>query len=194
MSKKNRSTWQVKKPRTDLSAAEAAAVPSGSAVCPSDFFTNSPISPAQLLANRANAQLSTGPRSEIGKAASSKNAVKSALTGRSVLLPSDDRDQYAALLAEFQQGLKPVGQFECELVQIIVDCYWRLRRIQELEYTFYIHGQRQFEEAFAIINSHFANAFQALFGGQRIDLPKADDETLPTRAKVPAWLRRSRTR
>jgi hypothetical protein len=37
-----------------------------------------------------------------------------------------------------------------------------------------------------------ANAFQALFGGERVDLPKADDVTLSVRAKVPAWLRRSR--
>jgi DNA-binding XRE family transcriptional regulator len=38
-----------------------------------------------------------------------------------------------------------------------------------------------------------ADAFQALFGGERIDLPKADDATHSTRAKLPAWLRRSRS-
>jgi hypothetical protein len=37
---------------------------------------------------------------------------------------------------------------ETELVQIIVDCYWRLRRIQALEYALYAHGHDQFEEAF----------------------------------------------
>ena len=102
----------------------------------------------QLAANRANAQLSTGPRTEAGKASSSKNAVKSALTGRTVLLPSDDRDEYATFLAEFQNDLEPVGQLECELVQIIADCYWRLRRIQELEYALYAQGEEQFADAF----------------------------------------------
>ena len=108
----------------------------------------SPISPAQLAANRANAQLSTGPRTEAGRARSSQNAVKSALTGRTVLLPTDDRDEYARFLADFQQQLKPVGPLECELVQIIVDCHWRLRRIQELEFALYAHGHEQFEPVF----------------------------------------------
>jgi len=41
-----------------------------------------------------------------------------------------------------------VGPRECELVQIVVDCYWRLRRIQELEYALYAHGDEQFADAF----------------------------------------------
>ena len=108
----------------------------------------SPISPAQLAANRANAQLSTGPRTDAGRAKSSQNAVKSALTGRTVLLPTDDRDEYERFLTDFQQQLKPEGQLECELVQTIVDCHWRLRRIQELEFALYAHGEEQFESLF----------------------------------------------
>ena len=108
----------------------------------------SPISPAQLAANRANAQLSTGPVTETGRARSSQNSVKSALTGRTVLLPTDDRDEYARFLADFQQELKPVGPLESELVQIIVDCHWRLRRIQELEFALYAHGHEQFASVF----------------------------------------------
>ena len=45
---------------------------------------------AQIAANQKNSQLSTGPTSEAGKAKSSLNAVKSGLTGRTVLLPTDD--------------------------------------------------------------------------------------------------------
>ena len=44
-------------------------------------------SPARLAANQANAQLSTGPRTPEGKAKVSLNAVKTALTGQTVLLP-----------------------------------------------------------------------------------------------------------
>jgi hypothetical protein len=51
----------------------------------------SKISEAQLAANnRANAQLSTGPRTEAGKRIASLKAVKTALAGRTVLLPTDD--------------------------------------------------------------------------------------------------------
>ena len=53
-----------------------------------------PISDARLAANRANAQLSTGPLSPEGKAKSSLNAVKTGLTGRTVLLPADDAAVY----------------------------------------------------------------------------------------------------
>jgi hypothetical protein len=71
-----------------------------------------------------------------------------------VLLPSDDRDEYAAFLGNFERELEPVGQLECELVQILIDCHWRLRRIQELEYALYAHGERQFADAFAGEHEH----------------------------------------
>ncbi|MDQ2776281.1 MAG: hypothetical protein M3Y57_15390, partial [Acidobacteriota bacterium] len=47
-------------------------------------------------ANRRNCQLSTGPTSETGKANSSLNALKTGLTGRTVLLPAEDAAAYAA--------------------------------------------------------------------------------------------------
>ena len=115
----------------------------------SEALEPKPITPAQLAANRANALLSTGPRTSAGLEKSSRNALKSGLTGRTVLLPTDDVAEYAAFLAELQADLKPVGQLESALVQIIVDCHWRLRRIQELEYALYTHGERQFEATFA---------------------------------------------
>lgn len=47
-----------------------------------------PISQRKLLANRANAQRSTGPRTETGKAASRRNALKHGILNRSLALPS----------------------------------------------------------------------------------------------------------
>jgi hypothetical protein len=136
------------KPQLSTSGSlEPAEAPS----CPGPSFPNmdfSAISPAQLAANRANAQLSTGPRTAAGLAKSSQNAVKSALTGRTVLLPTDDVQEYSTFLAGFQSDLQPLGQLETELVQIIVDCFWRLRRIQALEFALYAHGHSQFEHAF----------------------------------------------
>src|SRR5690349_1836883 len=59
-----------------------------------EVAASSSISEARLAANRANAQLSTAPKTEHGKATASLNAVKTALTGRTVLLPSDDAFEY----------------------------------------------------------------------------------------------------
>jgi hypothetical protein len=91
------------------------------------------ISPARLAANRANAQLSTGPKSEAGKAIVSLNAVKTGLTGCTVLLPADDAAQYQAHILSYQKELQPVGPEESALVQSIADIRWRLNRIPALE-------------------------------------------------------------
>jgi hypothetical protein len=53
------------------------------------------LSDAQLAANRANAQHSTGPTSAAGKAKVSLNAVKTGLTGRTVLLSSEACNSHA---------------------------------------------------------------------------------------------------
>ena len=52
---------------------------------------------AQIAANQANAQSSTGPKSEDGKNRSSLNALKTGLTGRTVLMPGDDAKAYQDL-------------------------------------------------------------------------------------------------
>ena len=107
-----------------------------------------PLSPARRAANQANAQLSSGPRTEEGKAKSSLNAVKSALTGRTVLLPTDDVAEYQHFCASFEQELRPVGQQESELVQSIADSYWRIRRIGTLEMAIFAQGYIQFADQF----------------------------------------------
>ena len=98
----------------------------------------------RLEANRANAQLSTGPRSEDGKATSSLNAVKTALTGSTVLLPADDTAEYQRHLDAFEEEFQPVGLRECALVQSIADTWWRLRRIPTLEAALFAKGRLEF--------------------------------------------------
>ena len=50
--------------------------------------------PAKVEANRRNARKSTGPRTLVGKARSSKNAVRHGLLSRDVLLPDEDPEQF----------------------------------------------------------------------------------------------------
>jgi hypothetical protein len=108
-----------------------------------------PVSEARLAANAANAQLSTGPSTPAGKAKSSVNAVTTALTGRTVLLPSDDVAAYQQHLQNFADEFHPVGPRETELVQAIADHAWRLIRISNLEMAFFASGHEQFAEQFA---------------------------------------------
>jgi hypothetical protein len=107
--------------------------------------TTSNISAAQLAANRSNSQHSTGPTTPEGKKKISLNAVKTALTGRTVLLPQDDADAYEALLHSYVKEFQPVGPVETGLVQSLVDVCWRLDRIPGLEYALLTWGRMQIE-------------------------------------------------
>ena len=115
--------------------------------------SESNVSEAKLAANRANAQLSSGPRTAAGKAVSSMNAVKTGLTGRTVLLPSDDAEAYRNLLTAYENEFKPVGLRECELVQSLADIQWRLQRIPGLEMAIYARGRDEFAEQFEDLDS-----------------------------------------
>ncbi|HEX4231971.1 MAG TPA: hypothetical protein VHZ07_25110 [Bryobacteraceae bacterium] len=113
--------------------------------------------PTQIAANQANAKLSCGPKTEEGKANSSKNAKDeaaflsepkiqqvTALTGRTVLLPGEDGDRYENHLNQYKKAYQPVGERECELVQFLADTTWRLDRIPGLEEAIYARGCTEF--------------------------------------------------
>ncbi len=114
------------------------------------------ISEAKLAANRANAQKSTGPRSDGAKALTRYNAVRHGLTGQAVLLPSEDAARYQSHCDAYHKELKPVGAFETTLVQSIADHDWRLARIPILEANF--HALGEFELAGENIPAHLLEA------------------------------------
>jgi hypothetical protein len=103
----------------------------------------------QLTANQANAQKSTGPTSSEGKAKVSHNALKTGLTGRTVLLPSDDVAIYQAHVERILQQFTPEGDDEKRLVQSLADILWRLDRIPSLEAGIYAVGRRALAAEFA---------------------------------------------
>jgi len=101
------------------------------------------ISEAQLSANRENAQHSTGPKTAAGRAVSSLNALKTGLTGVTVLLPSDDAPAYQAHILSYEKQFKPVGPEECALAQSVADIRWRLNRIPALEFALITIGHNE---------------------------------------------------
>ncbi len=103
---------------------------------------------AQINANRANSQLSTGPTSSEGKAKSSLNAVKTGLTGRTVLLPGDDAAAYQKHVDGFFNKYQPVGDDEHTLTQSLADTAWRLLRIPSLEHGIYALGHLELAARF----------------------------------------------
>ena len=97
-------------------------------------------SSAQINANRANAQQSTGPRSVEGKAASSRNSFKSGLHAQSMIIPGEDPDALAELADSYEQRFQPVGPIETALLQTIVRAQWMQQRYSRIE-TDYLNAR-----------------------------------------------------
>ena len=106
-----------------------------------------PISDAQLRANRANAQHSTGP-TPAGREKSSQNSLKHGLTAKTALLPGEDPADYAARLQSLSDLYKPATDEERVLLQSILDCEWRLNRITQIEASIQFKGELEFKDKF----------------------------------------------
>lgn len=87
----------------------------------------------QLVANRRNAKLSTGPSTEAGKVVSAKNALKHGLSGVTPLLDWEADAEYQQFIADVVGDLKPVGTVETELANRVAMLFWRLRRFSTVE-------------------------------------------------------------
>ncbi len=96
----------------------------------------------RLAANRRNAQRSTGPRSERGKARSSRNALRHGLCARRVvLLPCEDPKDLKEFRASLMASLAPCGAVQELWAQRIVANAWRLRRASSIESGLFSIGE-----------------------------------------------------
>ena len=95
------------------------------------------VSNKQLAANRLNAGKSTGPRTNAGKAKSSRNALKHGLLASEAVIRAgdgaEDPEEFDALFEHLMDDLQPHGALEQMLVERIVTGFWRLRRAQRFE-------------------------------------------------------------
>jgi len=94
-----------------------------------DISRVSPISEAQLLANRANSQKSTGAITAEGKQTVSQNATKHGLTGSNFrVLATENQAEFDKLLAGFLSSEAPEGDDEIAMVHQMAECMWLSRR------------------------------------------------------------------
>ena len=74
-----------------------------------------PMSQAQVVANRQNAQESTGPKTENGRATSSWNAIKHGPIYSDIFLKSrhltDSPEEFQEIVDSLREKLKPVAMF-----------------------------------------------------------------------------------
>ena len=90
-------------------------------------------SPAQMAANRRNAQRSTGPRTEEGKKAVRLNAVKHGMTAKVIVLAHELAVDYHEIRATLIEDYAPATAQELMLVDQVASGYWRTLRARRFE-------------------------------------------------------------
>jgi hypothetical protein len=93
-------------------------------------------SAARALANRNNAQASTGPRTPEGKAAVRLNAVAHSMTSKTTVLPHESQEEYNTLLQSFVNAYQPASDHEHLLVERVAQAHWRVQRCYGVERAF----------------------------------------------------------
>ena len=91
----------------------------------------------QITANRDNAKLSTGPRTEAGLAASSRNHTTHNLTAKGLIILPGLEDDFAQLQTGLLDSLQPDGQLQQVLFARILECSWNLQRCRLAEHQLY---------------------------------------------------------
>ena len=91
------------------------------------------LSDAQLAANKANAAFSTGPRTEPGKAKSSRNALTFGLFTLNDFVRENESEDYTKICTSLWTELSPEGTVEEFLTSELMSATWRLRRCRMVE-------------------------------------------------------------
>jgi hypothetical protein len=88
---------------------------------------------ANRTANQWNAQHSTGPKTDAGKAVARMNALAHGLRAAGPVIPGEEPVVWEAFRDAVVADLNPVGVFEQELADRVASLAWRLRRVARYE-------------------------------------------------------------
>ncbi len=99
--------------------SESTSYTNGAA--PSDSAPDLRAAANRAAVNQANAQHSTGPRTDARKQHSSLNALRHRLTGHVIVLPSEEHAAYETPAKRFFDDLQPKGALEQQLAQSLAD-------------------------------------------------------------------------
>jgi hypothetical protein len=102
----------------------------------------------QIEASRQNSQLSTGPRSETGKAISCMNSLKTGIYAQAEIIPGENPADLEALTTEYYQRYQPDKPDTRCLVDILVQSEWTLRRLRRAEAQLWARLFKETESSF----------------------------------------------
>lgn len=78
---------------------------------------------------------SGGPRSEAGKAVSSKNSIKTGIYSTQIVLPGESQEEFHELEQCFFEDFRPEGIAESQMVHDLAVITWKKRRLNRIEHA-----------------------------------------------------------
>ena len=122
------------------------------------------ISEKQQEANRQNAQHSTGPKTEEGKAAVRLNALTYGLRARNLLITGENPDEYQQLWSDLESDWQPENRTERFFLEQMATSQWLLARLSKGERQVYerpmgVWAQMRLLDRFAQQRARLENAF-----------------------------------
>jgi hypothetical protein len=82
--------------------------------------------------NRANAQFSTGPRTEEGKQKSSQNSRTHGLSSGQLFIPDGAQEEFQSLTNALFADVKPVGEIQLQFFEQLVHASWNTQIARRL--------------------------------------------------------------
>jgi hypothetical protein len=125
----------------------------------------------QIEANRRNARLSTGPRTEQGRRASSINALRHGLTAQHVTVFDETEADFRRFHRKLMRVLSPEGAMEAQLAERAVICAWRLRRVYRIETGMFSKARKLWAPTGPTLTNDIETVYTRL-ASQRDDLAK----------------------
>lgn len=113
----------------------------------------------KIEANRANAQSSTGPQTEEGKAAASQNARKHGLSAASIFIPPGREDEFKELYSDFFHEIRPVGPLQAEYFDQLIHARWNLGLARE----FHARALAEMDEKKIATAARYLSQFERAF-------------------------------
>lgn len=138
------------------------------------------VSELQLVANRANAQKSTGPKSKNGKAVACFNGTRHGLFSGRMFLEEEEPTEFQNLLSDIAAALRPVGAVEQALAERIAVTMWRQRRLVTAE-TAVLRLERQPRKVASGVSAELELGF-----GARLE----EEDLQPFDAEQAEWCRK----
>ena len=96
----------------------------------------------QAAANRRNAQRSTGPRTDRGKARAAMNNVKHGAYAESEIIPGEDLAERETLAEAYMQRFAPETIEQLHLVQVLIRLDWEETRLAKAEAQLWTYSMR----------------------------------------------------